>query len=949
MPSDREPNHAQHDRHPRPDADRARARDDRPDVVVRHRSGTGHRLFCHADFTDALLAASNEAIRRRATLVLRHLAAHGRTGITKSTRGVRNRGWRRTPLGGRGGSQFYAWWTPHHASPAEDLEAPEGAILVRALRHHDDHAPLDAGTLDQYYALDAADLERPVDHPAPWTAEQEAFARSERPTRILIGQPGTGKTEALMRAVDLHGGEQVLYLTWSRHLADLAGEHFATFAPADTRVETWTMADLLAAIVDPPVAGSFESRRAQFLADAARLAPGTLGPWSDDLDALFAEIRAHLVGPALPSAPRHLQSSDRTRLRAAEYRRRRAAILGTAALRALLDVVEGLGSAPVELYFPDLLHAATAARVLLRDRRRPAGLIRPDRIVLDEVQDLTPVEVLVPLLLASMEDDDPAAAPARFLCAGDEGQTVRPTDFEWGWFKDMIADQIGRPESVALAANLRSTRRIGELVRRVSSLYGQVPKSARPRGAGEVEVGDVINDTIIHCQAGDDAAGALEALRALAGAPGSALIRLARAVAAELPAELEGALLGPAEAKGREFQRVCVLDPGRWLNEIADARTRGDSPLALLRIRSAIDRFRVAISRATETLIFCDLDSVSAAATRDLLRDVDALPMTPADLLVHVAGPPRDADEFVREGIDDALALVDTQPARAWTRAEQAVRRLGDPDRAEAVVDQALRDEAHLARARVALALVPVADQVELAAGELMIEAKSSAKLAGCSDSAAVLKSLARWQRSRGARRSEALLELAGEIDAARPLQTWLANALQRWRGKWERDLERGAARPESACTVSAALPEAFDALGLHQEERDQQVEDLRRKALEVLLEKGRFEQAHQVLELLDAPPASLAARVLKGLGDFAGAAALFRQAGDRAAALAALRCIPDLDAALETARPGAEHRLLSWLRELRELASRRPEDLGERLTDAERSWLEEMIRELRP
>ncbi len=919
---------------------------DRPDGGVEHRAATGHPLYCHADFTDAVLGSSNLDLRQRATLVLRHLAAHGRTGITKATKGKTNRGWRRTPLGGRGGSQYYAWWVPHYAPPVEGFEAPEGAIFVRAMRHHDDHTPLDPSRLDDYYALNVADLENDVDHPAPWTPEQEAFALSDRPIRVLIGHPGTGKTEALWRAVDLRGGDNVLYITWSRRLTELATEHFATFAPANTEVETWAMTDLLSTIVQPPVAGSFGSQRDRFLADTAHLPAGTLGPWSKDPESLFAEIRAHLVGAALPDQPTRLESSDRTRLRGPAYRQRRSRKLGGPATRAVLDVVDALTSNPIELYFPDLLHAARAARELLRTKRWPSSLIPPDRIVLDEVQDLTPVEALVPALLAGIATRE--GVPPRFLCAGDEGQTVRPTDFDWGWFKDMIAARVGRPESISLATNLRSPRRIGHLINRVSSLYGHVPKSARPRGVADARISDVINDTIMHCEA--DAAGGsvAEALKALAARPGTALIRLSRAAAENVPPELIESLLSPVEAKGREFQVVCILDPGRWLAEIAADKASDDSRLALLWKRTAIDRFRVSVSRATETLIFFDLDPEAAATTRDFLREFDPLPMTSADLLTLMHAPSSEPHELVRACIDDAQASIDTDPIRAWRRAEQAVRRLGDPERAEAVGDEALRREAHCARAKIALGIVGSAADVGLAVGELMIEAKESAKKAGSNESADVLRALVKWQRTPESKRPKSLLDLASAIETAAPLDAWLAAALKRWKGDWERDLNRGIRSPATADAICRSLPAAAGALGLHEASTAAGIATLREEAVGVLLDAGRFQAAFEMLSLLDPPPAALEARVLTGLGRFVEAAPLFEKAGEPQDALNAYRRVPDLDSALRLARElGAGVETLEWLKALRDLVKRRPAELHAELTESEARWLQKILSSL--
>ena len=66
-----------------------------------------HGLWVHPDVPDGL--GELTPLRQRLGIVLQHLAAHGRTTVVKGCRDAANRGWRRSPLGGSGGMQFYLW------------------------------------------------------------------------------------------------------------------------------------------------------------------------------------------------------------------------------------------------------------------------------------------------------------------------------------------------------------------------------------------------------------------------------------------------------------------------------------------------------------------------------------------------------------------------------------------------------------------------------------------------------------------------------------------------------------------------------------------------------------------------------------------------------------------------------------------------------------------------
>ena len=119
-----------------------------------------HPLLLHEEVPDSV--EDDMHLRRRLGLVLQHLAAHGRTSIVKGCGGV-NQGWRRSPLGGNRGMQYYLWWAPDGSRPTGGARRSEelngSSIWVRAVRHHDDHTPLDIGSdASDYYSIGQNDI-----------------------------------------------------------------------------------------------------------------------------------------------------------------------------------------------------------------------------------------------------------------------------------------------------------------------------------------------------------------------------------------------------------------------------------------------------------------------------------------------------------------------------------------------------------------------------------------------------------------------------------------------------------------------------------------------------------------------------------------------------------------------------------------------------------------------
>jgi hypothetical protein len=128
----------------------------------------------------------------------------------------------------------------------ESEAAPEGAVFLRDIRHHDDHRTLDPQSLgDHYLNIGVKELRQEDYVPVPWTQAQARFADARQRVRIIKGFPGSGKTTALWHAADLAGRKAILYHTYSAELAALARDHFDKFAPGHKRFHVATYAQWL--------------------------------------------------------------------------------------------------------------------------------------------------------------------------------------------------------------------------------------------------------------------------------------------------------------------------------------------------------------------------------------------------------------------------------------------------------------------------------------------------------------------------------------------------------------------------------------------------------------------------------------------------------------------------------------------------------------------------------
>jgi hypothetical protein len=920
----------------------------------------GNPLFCHQDFLEKLADHSRDATGRRAGFLMQRLAVDIGRLHYKSTSGV-NRGWRRSRLGGGQGSHFYAWWAPKDAPPFKDHEdfaaAPDGALILRDIRHHDDHSPLTPQMLATHYLpLTIADLRRDEYAPSPWNQNQARFAAARQPVRILKGHPGSGKTTALWHAADSTGAPRVLYVTYSSDLAALARNHFDRYCSAERRFQVITFPNLIRQILgrDIPHSDEHESRRA-FLRDLMPFARN-LGIWSGHQVALYDELHAHMVGDALPVAIGRFTACKQPRVSDAAYRDRRSRFLGPVAAPSAIETAVRLErlepTSLAERYFPELALAWQALEKL-RGGDHPA-FREFDCIAVDECQDLTPIETLVIIQLAVIANRG-RRTPVPLLLAGDEAQTVRPTDFEWGWLNDLLHGEIGTPAEYHLKSNLRSPRRIAELVNRIWDLYSHLEKHERPSGAGYAEIDDDATDQILYCT-GVPGADLHELLSALSAREGLALITLDDTVPSFVPESVRPTVLTAAEAKGLDFHSVCILDPGRHVARVThrDDRVRAGAEIDSLYKRLAIDQLRVAVSRASERLIWLDINPAESTVRQSLEflnggRETGGIAScVPSAVLRTIEEEQLDVEERIQRCQSDARQYLRVKPEMAFSRAWQAVTLLGPKGAPASVTDPTVRNAAHLTAAEICYSLACRQTRLaaELGNPDLFTEAHRAALQTARVGLPLVISCVDKAYRDTTGHIDN--LVMLARMLACYPteLEPWILVEIEARSRIWIEELESAVMNGLRAPELIQILPPFYEVLGV--QDGAGRTARLRQRAIQLLMKDRQFGAALDALALLPERQPKLEALCYEGLRDFRKAAERYQAAGDLKSALNCYRTVPDLAAALQLLpKLDAEYPAkdtLEWMARMQQLIAERPDKFNKTVTPAEKKLLEEML-----
>lgn len=304
-----------------------------------------------------------------------------------------------------------------------------------------------------------------LDMPIVFDDAQEQAYQHPAPL-VVIGSAGSGKTAVtLARLREAEG--RVLYVTLSAYLAQSARALYAAhgFENPKHEVDFLSYRELLETLRVPPgrevtlpaFAGWCERHR-----QALRL----LGDL--DAQALFEEFRG-VIG-AQPGGP--LSLADYLALGT------RQSLLST----AQREVAHGLfqryraGLDEAGLYDSNLV--AHAWRTQIAAKADPIY----DLVVIDEVQDLTPVQLALVLALLKK--------PGQFILCGDSHQIVHPNFFSWSALKslfwqglagDAAERTIGQPLQV-LQANFRNTRAVTDLANRLLKIkqarFGSVDRES---------------------------------------------------------------------------------------------------------------------------------------------------------------------------------------------------------------------------------------------------------------------------------------------------------------------------------------------------------------------------------------------------------------------------------------------------------------------------------------
>jgi hypothetical protein len=445
-----------------------------------------------------------------------------------------------------------------------------------------------------------------LDKPIVFDEAQDEAYRHPAPL-VVIGSAGSGKTAVtLARLREAEG--RVLYVTLSAYLAQSARALHAAlgFENPKQEVDFLSYRELLETLRVPPgrevtlpMLAAWCDRHHQTLRLLGEL----------DAQALFEEFRG-VIG-AQPAGP--LSLADYLALGT------RQSLLNTAQRELAHGLFQRYRAWLAEAGLHDCNLVAHEWRTQMAEKQAPVY----DFVVIDEVQDLTPVQLSLVLALLK--------APGQFILCGDSHQIVHPNFFSWAALKSLFwqglaGDAAQRQPLKLLQANFRNTRAVTEAANRLLKIkqarFGSVDRESNflvrstSAVAGEVRLLDAKDKTLAQLDAAtrQSARHAVIVLRdedkpaARAAFHTPLVFSVHEAKGLEYPHVL---LFRLVSSQRQAYAEVCegVSEADLQGDDLEYRRARDKADKSLELYKFQVNALYVAMTRAVETLTLVEQDT----------------------------------------------------------------------------------------------------------------------------------------------------------------------------------------------------------------------------------------------------------------------------------------------------------------------------------------------------
>ena len=512
--------------------------------------------------------------------------------------------------------------------------------------------------------------------------------------------------------------------------------------------------------------------------------------------------------------------------------------------------------------------------------------------------------------------------------AGDESQTVRPTDFKWSWLKNLLTTVFGTDLEINdthLEENLRSPKLIGQFIEATQVQYQNFNKEDRPSGISYTKNNDAEVGRLIYCQLRNENEWK-SLVQLFAQIPRSCLVYPGYSVPENLVEASEGLvnIETAEEVKGRDFDVVGLIDAGKSQKALLNLyKEREINKYVDVFGRTLADQYRVAASRSAEKLVLLDLEAdyflqVSQMGKSRVSLEIEKIDFE--DLARQLDGN-FSIEQLVRSQIETIRDVINDQPERALLYLRTLTKQFETYQR-ESIVDNDLESEVTRVKASViAVSLLRNLRSDQVTREQLVKEADQLINQVANSELFEVVFDLAKNTSSWSSDQTvDLMLRAAGILGRVEIELPEVDSAFRKKLTNWFDGIAKQDALADEKQTFRVLSETAVfvDRLGKTFPYMVEQFEQIRLDWASQYLSRKKFDTTIKILEQLKNRNHSLEAKCYLEAGKPASASKSYELAGEIEQAIMCARQVPDIDRALKLAKEVDSPLLktLEWLNE---------------------------------
>jgi len=540
----------------------------------------------------------------------------------------------------------------------------------------------------------------------------------------------------------------------------------------------------------------------------------------------------------------------------------------------------------------------------------------------------------------------------RLFMAGDESQTVRPTDFKWSWLKNLLTVVFGADLEIKpthLIENLRSPKLIGQFIEATQVQYQNFNKEDRPSGISYTKNNDAEVGRLIYCRLRNENEWK-SLVQLFAQIPRSCLVYPGYSIPEDLVAASEGLvnIETAEEVKGRDFDVVGLIDAGKSQKVLSNLyKERETNKYVDVFGRTLADQYRVAASRSAEKLVLLDTENdyfleVSQMGKSRVSLEIEKVDFD--DLAMQLDGS-FSIEQLIRSQIETIREVISDQPERALLYLRTLTKQFETHQR-ESTVDSDLESEV----TRIKACVIAVSLLTNLRSDQVTREhlAKDAdqvvnrvANLELFEKIFDLAKNTTSWSSDQTVGVMLGAAEILGRVEIELPE---VDSAFRKKLTNWFDGIAKQDALADERQTIRVLSDTAkfVDRLSKPFPYMVQQFEQIRLNWASQYLSRRKFDAAIKILEQLKNRDHSLEAKCYLEAGKPASASKSYELAGDIEQAIICARQVPDIDRALKLAKDidSPLFKTLEWLNDAKLLFENKSVRGAGQLTKQEGSLL---------